>query len=59
MDACGCVRVQELSNILGALYLAMLFLGIINAMSVQPIVEMERTVRSATYLAFLLGVVFV
>ncbi|KAK9794008.1 hypothetical protein WJX73_008792 [Symbiochloris irregularis] len=36
--------VQEFSNILGALYLAVLFLGIINAMSVQPIVEMERTV---------------
>ena len=36
--------VQQFSNILGALYLAVLFLGIINAMSVQPIVEMERTV---------------
>ena len=42
---CVCVWLQQFSNILGALYLSMLFLGIINAMSVQPIVEMERTVR--------------
>ena len=36
---------QEFSNILGSLYLAVLFLGIVNAMSVQPIVTTERSVR--------------
>ena len=36
---------QRFQDILGALYLAVLFLGIINAMSVQSIVFFERTVR--------------
>ena len=48
MEHCAACE-QEFSNILGALYLAMLFLGIINAMSVQPVVEMERTVGSPIY----------
>lgn len=46
-----------MANILGALYIAMLFLGIINAMNVQPVVGQERTVShsmhswfSSTYL---------
>lgn len=37
--------IQNFFNILGALYIAVLFLGIINANSVQPIVQMERLVR--------------
>ena len=35
---------QDFQDILGALYLAVLFLGIINAMSVQSIVFFERAV---------------
>lgn len=35
---------QDLGNILGALYLAMLFLGIINSMTVQPVAFTERGV---------------
>ena len=36
--------IQDLSNILGALYLAMLFLAFINSMSVQKVVAYERSV---------------
>ena len=36
---------QDVGNILGALYLAMLFLGIINSRTVQPPASYERTVR--------------
>ncbi|XP_024516623.1 ABC transporter G family member 31 [Selaginella moellendorffii] len=35
---------QDLFNVMGALYAAVLFLGINNASSVQPIVSVERTV---------------
>ena len=35
---------QDLNNVLGALYLVMVFLGIINATSVQPVAHMERSV---------------
>lgn len=35
---------QDISNILGALYLAVLFLGIINSRTVQPPCAYERTV---------------
>jgi len=35
---------QDLGNILGSLYLAMLFLGIINSMTVQPVAFTERGV---------------
>ena len=35
----------DFQNILGALYLAVLFLGIINAMSVQSVVFFQRSVR--------------
>ena len=42
---CVCrAEAQDVANILGALYIAMLFLGIINAMNVQPVVYQERTV---------------
>ena len=34
----------DFQNILGALYLAVLFLGIINAMSVQSVVFFQRSV---------------
>ena len=37
--------VGDFQNILGALYLAVLFLGIINAMSVQSVVFFQRSVR--------------
>lgn len=35
---------QDLLNILGSMYCAVLFLGVSNSSSVQPIVEVERTV---------------
>ncbi len=35
---------QDLNNVLGSLYLVMVFLGIINATSVQPVAHMERSV---------------
>ncbi|KAH7447520.1 hypothetical protein KP509_01G110200 [Ceratopteris richardii] len=35
---------QDISNIMGAMYAATLFLGITNANSVQPVVDVERTV---------------
>nr|KYP71089.1 ABC transporter G family member 34 [Cajanus cajan] len=35
---------QDLSNVLGAMFTAMLFLGATNAMGVQPIVDIERTI---------------
>eukprot|EP00891_Asterochloris_glomerata_P005114 jgi/Astpho2/5114/Aster-06326 len=35
---------QDLGNILGALYIAMLFLGIIGSMTVQPVAATERAV---------------
>ena len=34
-----------MGNILGALYLSMLFLGIINSRTVQPVAAAERAVR--------------
>ena len=41
----GCRRTsQDVGNILGALYLAMLFLGIINSRTVQPPTSYERSV---------------
>lgn len=36
--------IQDVYNILGALYLAVLFLAIINAMTVQPVVGLGRVV---------------
>ena len=46
MLKCLCrTEAQDVANILGALYIAMLFLGIINSMNVQPVVYQERTVR--------------
>eukprot|EP00250_Pteridium_aquilinum_P014948 c22298_g1_i1 orf=828-5267(+) len=35
---------QDVSNIMGAMYAATLFLGITNANTVQPVVDVERTV---------------
>ena len=35
---------QDLFNVMGALYAAVLFLGVNNASSVQPIVAVERSV---------------
>ncbi|KAH9321643.1 hypothetical protein KI387_016282, partial [Taxus chinensis] len=35
---------QDVLNILGALYCSVLFIGVTNASSVQPVVDMERTV---------------
>ena len=40
-------QLQDLNNVLGALYLVMVFLGIINATSVQPVAHMERSVSIA------------
>ncbi|XP_017606609.1 pleiotropic drug resistance protein 1-like isoform X2 [Gossypium arboreum] len=37
-------RIQDLSNAMGSMYAAVLFLGIQNASSVQPVVAVERTV---------------
>jgi ABC-type multidrug transport system permease subunit len=37
-------NIQDISNILGALYLSVLFLAFINSMSVQKVVEYERSV---------------
>lgn len=39
-------RLQDLNNVLGALYLVMVFLGIINATSVQPVAHQERSVMA-------------
>ena len=39
---------QDVGNILGALYMAMLFLGIISSRSVQPPTSYERMVRAVT-----------
>ena len=42
---CACREsAQDLGNILGSLYLAMLFLGIINSMTCQPVAYTERGV---------------
>ena len=38
--------IQDVGNILGALYLSMLFLGIINSRTVQPVAAAERAVGS-------------
>ncbi|KAI5084731.1 hypothetical protein GOP47_0000900 [Adiantum capillus-veneris] len=35
---------QDISNVMGAMYAATLFLGITNANTVQPVVDIERTV---------------
>ena len=35
---------QDLFNVMGALYAAVLFLGVNNASSVQPVVAVERSV---------------
>ena len=35
---------QDLSNAMGSMYAAVLFLGVQNAASVQPVVSVERTV---------------
>ncbi|XP_027349250.1 ABC transporter G family member 34-like [Abrus precatorius] len=35
---------QDLSNVLGAMFAAVMFLGSLNAMGVQPIVDIERTI---------------
>ena len=37
-------RQQDILNAIGSMYSAILFLGIINATSVQPVVAIERTV---------------
>jgi hypothetical protein len=37
-------NIQDVGNILGALYLSMLFLGIINSRTVQPVAANERSV---------------
>ena len=42
--ACARENGQDIGNILGALYLAVLFLGIINSRTVQPPCAYERTV---------------
>lgn len=36
--------VQDIFNAMGSMYASVLFLGIQNAMSVQPVVAIERTV---------------
>ena len=36
--------IQNVGNILGALYLSMLFLGIINSRTIQPVAAAERAV---------------
>ncbi|KAE8657616.1 Pleiotropic drug resistance protein 1 [Hibiscus syriacus] len=38
------LRLQELTNAMGSIYAAVLFLGVQNASSVQPVVAVERTV---------------
>ena len=43
--------VQDFADILGALYLSVLFLGIINAMSVQSVVFFQRSVLYREYAA--------
>ena len=49
---CACRdTVQDFSDILGALYLSVLFLGIINAMSVQSVVFFQRSVLYREYAA--------
>lgn len=37
-------RPQDLTNAMGSMYAAVLFLGVQNASSVQPVVSVERTV---------------
>ncbi|KAF5453196.1 hypothetical protein F2P56_028115, partial [Juglans regia] len=37
-------RIQDLTNAMGSMYAAVLFLGVQNASSVQPVVAIERTV---------------
>ena len=38
--------IQDVGNILGSLYLSMLFLGIINSRTVQPVAANERAVSA-------------
>lgn len=40
----GSHKQQDLMNLLGGMYAAMLFLGAMNASSVQPVVAIERTI---------------
>lgn len=40
----GSHKQQDLGNLLGAMYAAVLFLGAMNASSVQPVVAIERTI---------------
>ena len=40
--------IQNVGNILGALYLSMLFLGIINSRTVQPVAAAERAVSASS-----------
>ncbi|XP_050212985.1 pleiotropic drug resistance protein 1-like isoform X3 [Mercurialis annua] len=37
-------RIQDINNAMGSMYAAVLFLGFLNASSVQPVVAVERTV---------------
>ncbi|TYI81111.1 hypothetical protein E1A91_D05G132800v1 [Gossypium mustelinum] len=37
-------KIQDLSNVMGSMYAAVLFIGIQNSSSVQPVVSVERTV---------------
>lgn len=41
---CDRIQQQDLMNLLGAMYAAVLFLGAINASTVQSVVAIERTV---------------
>lgn len=41
---CNRHKQQDLMNLLGAMYAAVLFLGATNTSSVQPVVAIERTV---------------
>ena len=45
--SCGALcrqSIQDVANILGSLYLSMLFLGIINSRTIQPVAANERAV---------------
>ncbi len=44
--------IQDVGNILGSLYLSMLFLGIINSRTIQPVASNERAVSLASPLQF-------
>ena len=44
-DISNCrTKQQDLFNAMGSMYTAVLFIGILNAVAVQPVVAIERTV---------------